>query len=238
MSSTIDQLNFKVILDDKSFNTKVQKDIELAKKLNVQLTQLLAVKAKVAGMSAADAASAKRASDVAAKEAINKAKVAAATATAAKAQARLNIENERYNQLLNRQSVGSAGMFKRIQGALIGGTAVMAATRLLREMVSITGEFEMQKTTLRAILQDIQGADKIFERIKGLAIVSPFNFKQLITYTKQLSAYSVPIEQLYDTTKMLADLSAGLRWNGQIGACLRASTKRSVPAWAGGATIY
>ena len=106
--------------------------------------------------------------------------------------------------------VGSAGMFKRIQGALIGGTAVMAATRLLREMVSITGEFEMQKTTLRAILQDIQGADKIFERIKGLAIVSPFNFKQLITYTKQLSAYSVPIEQLYDTTKMLADLSAGL----------------------------
>ena len=210
MSSTIDQLNFKVILDDKSFDAKVRKDIELAKKLNVQLTQLLAVKAKVAGMSAADATSAKRASDVAAKEAINKAKVAAATANAAKAQARLNIENERYNQLLNRQSVGSAGMFKRIQGALIGGTAVMAATRLLREMVSITGEFEMQKTTLRAILQDIQGADKIFERIKGLAIVSPFNFKQLITYTKQLSAYSVPIEQLYDTTKMLADLSAGL----------------------------
>ena len=87
MSSTIDQLNFKVILDDKSFDAKVKKDIELAKKLNVQLTQLLSVKAKVAGMSAADAASAKRASDVAAKESINKAKVAAATANAAKAQA-------------------------------------------------------------------------------------------------------------------------------------------------------
>ena len=210
MSSTIDQLNFKVILDDKSFDAKVKKDIELAKKLNVQLTQLLSVKAKVAGMSAADAASAKRASDVAAKESINKAKVAAATANAAKAQARLNIENERYNQLLNRQSIGSAGVFKRIQGALIGGTSVMAATRLLREMVSITGEFEMQKTTLRAILQDVQGADKIFERIHGLALVSPFNFKELITYTKQLSAYSIPLEELYDTTKMLADLSAGL----------------------------
>ena len=210
MSSTIDQLNFKVILDDKSFNAKVQKDIEAAKKLNVQLTQLLNVKAKVAGMSAADAASAKRASDVSARESINKAKVAAATANAAKAQARLNIENERYNQLLNRQSKGSAGVFKRIQGALIGGTTVMAATRLLREMVSITGEFEMQKTTLRAILQDVQGADKIFERIHGLALVSPFNFKELITYTKQLSAYSIPLEELYDTTKMLADLSAGL----------------------------
>lgn len=210
MSSTIDQLNFKVILDDKSFNEKVQKDIEAAKKLNVQLTQLLNLKARVAGMSAADAASAKRASDVSAREAINKAKVAAATANAAKAQARLNIENERYNQLLNRQSKGSAGVFKRIQGALIGGTAVMAATRLLREMVSITGEFEMQKTTLRAILQDVQGADKIFERIKGLAVQSPFNFKELITYTKQLSAYSIPLEELYDTTKMLADLSAGL----------------------------
>lgn len=210
MSSTIDQLNFKVILDDKSFNEKVQKDIEAAKKLNVQLTQLLNLKARVAGMSAADAASAKRASDVSARESINKAKVAAATANAAKAQARLNIENERYNQLLNRQSKGSAGVFKRIQGALIGGTAVMAATRLLREMVSITGEFEMQKTTLRAILQDVQGADKIFERIKGLAVQSPFNFKELITYTKQLSAYSVPLEELYDHTKMLADLSAGL----------------------------
>ena len=40
--------------------------------------------------------------------------------------------------------------------------------------------------------------------------MSPFQFKDLVSYTKQLSAFSVPYEELYDTTKMLADVSAGL----------------------------
>ena len=53
-------------------------------------------------------------------------------------------------------------------------------------------------------------AETIFNRIKDLAVVSPFQFKELASYTKQLSAYSIPYEELYDTTKRLADISAGV----------------------------
>lgn len=97
--------------------------------------------------------------------------------------------------------------FKNILG---GATSIYAIKRILSNLIEITGEFELQRTTLRAILQDANKADVIFEKIKGLALVSPFNFKELISYTKQLSAFSIPANELYDTTKMLADLSAGL----------------------------
>ena len=88
--------------------------------------------------------------------------------------------------------------------------SIFAAGRLLKELVQIGGEFEMQKTSLRAILGDLEGANAIFAQIQKLAVKSPFQFKDLISYTKQLSAFSVPMNELYDTTKMLADLSAGL----------------------------
>lgn len=88
--------------------------------------------------------------------------------------------------------------------------SIFAGVRFIRSLATISGEFETQRIALRAILQDLVGADKIFAQIKELAVISPFQFKDLITYTKQLSAFSVPISELYDTTKMLADISAGL----------------------------
>ncbi len=88
--------------------------------------------------------------------------------------------------------------------------SIFAASRFVRELVSITGEFEMQRVSLQAILRDLEGANKIFDQIKQLAVKSPFQFKDLISYTKQLSAFSIPMGELYDTTKMLSDVSAGL----------------------------
>ncbi len=88
--------------------------------------------------------------------------------------------------------------------------SIFAASRFVRELVSITGEFEMQRVSLQAILQDLEGANKIFDQIKQLAVKSPFQFKDIISYTKQLSAFSIPMGELYDTTKMLSDVSAGL----------------------------
>lgn len=77
-------------------------------------------------------------------------------------------------------------------------------------MIQIGGEFEKQKIALRSILGDASKAETIFSQIKTLAVESPFEFKDLASYTKQLSAFSIPYEELYDTTKRLADISAGL----------------------------
>lgn len=80
----------------------------------------------------------------------------------------------------------------------------------LMNMVKVRGEFELQNTALASILQNKDQADKLFAQITELAVKSPFTLKELTTYTKSLSAYQVEYEKLYDTTKMLADVSAGL----------------------------
>jgi tape measure domain-containing protein len=81
---------------------------------------------------------------------------------------------------------------------------------MFQELVSIRGEFELQQISLRAIIQDARRADQIFSQIKGLAVISPFQFSDLVGYTKQLAAFQIPVNELYGTMKSLADVSAGL----------------------------
>ena len=88
--------------------------------------------------------------------------------------------------------------------------SIYAVERFVKKLAEVRGEFELQKVSLRAILQDAPAADAIFEQIKQLSVKSPFTFKDLIGYTKQLAAFSIPVNELYDTMKNLADVSAGL----------------------------
>lgn len=88
--------------------------------------------------------------------------------------------------------------------------SVFGAMSIVRNMVRITGEFEAQHTALRAILQDTAAADNIFNQLQVLAVKSPFTFQNLTAYAKQLTAFSVPVNEVYETTKKLADVSAGL----------------------------
>lgn len=81
---------------------------------------------------------------------------------------------------------------------------------MFQELVAIRGEFELQQVSLRAIIQDARRADQIFSQIKGLAVISPFEFSDLVGYTKQLAAFQIPVNELYGTMKSLADVSAGL----------------------------
>lgn len=88
--------------------------------------------------------------------------------------------------------------------------SIYQGIRLVKNIAKITGEFELQEKSLAAIIQSAEKASEIFGQIKGLAVISPFTFKELISYTKQLAAYRVETDELYDTTKKLADVSAGL----------------------------
>lgn len=88
--------------------------------------------------------------------------------------------------------------------------SIYTLERFARGLYTIGGEFQKQRIALTSILGDSMKAETIFNRIKDLAVVSPFQFKELASYTKQLSAYSIPYEELYDTTKRLADISAGV----------------------------
>lgn len=88
--------------------------------------------------------------------------------------------------------------------------SVSQVSGYLKNMIEVRGEFEKQQTALTTILQNKEDADRLFAQITELAVKSPFQLKELITYTKQLAAYRVETEKLFDTTKMLADISSGL----------------------------
>lgn len=77
-------------------------------------------------------------------------------------------------------------------------------------LLEIRGEFELQNKSLQILLQNKVKANELWEKTVALAVESPFRVKQLVSYTKQLAAYRIESDQLYDTTKRLADVSAGL----------------------------
>lgn len=96
-------------------------------------------------------------------------------------------------------------------GTLMGNFAsVFGIKDVLQDIVRIGGQLENQKIALGAILQDGGKATDMFSRIQALAVKSPFGIMDLNQYAKQLSAYSVPYNELYDTMKRLADISAGV----------------------------
>ena len=113
---------------------------------------------------------------------------------------------ERYNASLN-TSNNRLGMLLKNTIQLV---ALHAATRFARNVREVTAEFEMQRVALGGIIQDTEMAEDLFKRIKAAAIKSPFEIKDLVTYTKQLSAYRVETDKLFDVTMRLADVSAGL----------------------------
>lgn len=78
------------------------------------------------------------------------------------------------------------------------------------QIAEVRGQFELSQRSLEAILQNKPKADEIFNKTVELAVKSPFRIKDLIDYTRQLSAYRIESDKLYDTTKRLADVSAGL----------------------------
>lgn len=88
--------------------------------------------------------------------------------------------------------------------------SVYAGMNLVRELITVGGEFEVQKVALQTILGDMREGEEIYSQIQALAVESPMSFRQLAGYTKQLAAFNIPYEELYDTTKRLADISAGV----------------------------
>ena len=88
--------------------------------------------------------------------------------------------------------------------------ALHTGGRFVKNIREVTAEFELQKVALGSIIQDTSRAESLFREIKAAAIESPFEIKDLVTYTKQLSAYQIETDKLFSTTMRLADVSAGL----------------------------
>ena len=132
----------------------------------------------------------------------------------------LNTEIKRHQNELRRAGVETERM-KTGHSKLLNTTdqlqrklallfSVSAIQGYVNKLVQVRGEFELQQRSLEILLQNKEEADRLWDQTVKLAVKSPFTVKQLVTYTKQLAAYRIESEKLYETNKMLADVSAGL----------------------------
>lgn len=111
---------------------------------------------------------------------------------------------------LNNQSLRTSGIMSQLQNRMAMVFSVAAIKGYMQELIKVRAQFELQNVALRAIIQNKEEADRIFSQVQQMALQSPFTIMQLTTYTKQLAAYRVEASKLVGTTKMLADVSAGL----------------------------
>lgn len=98
----------------------------------------------------------------------------------------------------------------RMVGRMLVYAGIFRGISMLKSIRDTTAEFELQRVALGGILQDADKAQELFGQIKAAAVKSPFEIKDLVSYAKQLSAYRIEYDKLFDTTMMLADVSAGL----------------------------
>lgn len=101
-------------------------------------------------------------------------------------------------------------LITQLTGYFSGLYAVFAIGRFIKSIRDVTGELEYQRVALGHLLQDVSFGNQLFDDIVEAAKKSPFRITQLVTYTKQLAAYQIEQEKIYDTTMRLADISAGL----------------------------
>lgn len=102
------------------------------------------------------------------------------------------------------------GTLNDIKSLFLQGGIVYGAQSLFNAIVQTGGEIVQQHIALRSIMGDVTKADELFAQTQELALRSPFKFGELNRDVKQLAAFGVEADSLYDTTKRLADIASGL----------------------------
>lgn len=110
------------------------------------------------------------------------------------------------NNALNEHSFSLSNLIKRAAAYW----SIHQVVSFLNNVKNVTAEFELQRISLGAIIQDQTRATRLFSEIKYFALTSPVKILDLTKYTKQLAAYKIETEELFETTKKLTDISVGL----------------------------
>ncbi len=105
---------------------------------------------------------------------------------------------------------GTSRVIQEMKSLFLQGGIVYSAQSLASSIVQQGGAIEQQHIALRAMIGDAQEADNLFGKVKQLAINSPFTFSEMVRDTKMMAAYGIAEKDVYETTKRLGDIAAGL----------------------------
>lgn len=211
MKTLLQSEKFKInVVVDKASTTQAVRAALQAAGLNTNFTASDLRAAKAAAIQTKAEASAAAARELARQRAARAAKAELDLANARERSANAARRHMTATLNMNGAMNSQLSIVGQLRNEFLGLYSIYAAQNFLRAMVDIGGELENQKIAMASILQDEGKATTIFNQIKKLAVASPFGVMDLNQYAKQLSAYSIPYNELYDTMKRLADISAGV----------------------------
>lgn len=211
MKTLLQSEKFKInVVVDKASTTQAVRAALQAAGLNTNFTASDLRAAKAAAIQTKAEASAAAARELARQRAARAAKAELDLANARERSANAARRHMTATLNMNGAMNSQLSIVGQLRNEFLGLYSIYAAQNFLRAVVDIGGELENQKIAMASILQDEGKATTIFNQIKKLAVASPFGIVDLNQYAKQLSAYSIPYNELYDTMKRLADISAGV----------------------------
>lgn len=211
MKTLLQSEKFKInVVVDKASTTQAVRAALQAAGLNTNFTASDLRAAKAAAIQTKAEASAAAARELAQQRAARAAKAELDLANAREGSANAARRHMTATLNMNGAMNSQLSIVGQLRNDFLGLYSIYAAQNFLRAVVDIGGELENQKIAMASILQDEGKATTIFNQIKKLAVASPFGVMDLNQYAKQLSAYSIPYNELYDTMKRLADISAGV----------------------------
>lgn len=211
MKTLLQSEKFKInVVVDKASTTQAVRAALQAAGLNTNFTASDLRAAKAAAIQTKAEASAAAARELARQRAARAAKAELDLANARERSANAARRHMTATLNMNGAMNSQLSIVGQLRNEFLGLYSIYAAQNFLRAVVDIGGELENQKIAMASILQDEGKATTMFNQIKKLAVASPFGVMDLNQYAKQLSAYSIPYNELYDTMKRLADISAGV----------------------------
>ena len=211
MKTLLQSEKFKInVVVDKASTTQAVRAALQAAGLNTNFTASDLRAAKAAAIQTKAEASAAAARELARQRAARAAKAELDLANARERSANAARRHMTATLNMNGAMNSQLSIVGQLRNEFLGLYSIYAAQNFLRAVADIGGELENQKIAMASILQDEGKATTIFNQIKKLAVASPFGVMDLNQYAKQLSAYSIPYNELYDTMKRLADISAGV----------------------------
>lgn len=103
-----------------------------------------------------------------------------------------------------------AQSFGYIRNRIVYALTLGAATSFVKQVYDIRAQYELLERSLGVLIGSFERGSRIFQELNTMALKSPFTLMELGTAAKQLTAYNFQANEVVNTTRRLADLSAAL----------------------------
>ena len=114
------------------------------------------------------------------------------------------------NSILARSNNYLAQSFGYIRNRIVYALTLGALTNFIKQLYEVRGQYELLERSLGVLVGSFEKGTQIFNELNEMAIKSPFTLIELGTAAKQLTAYNFAANEVVDTTRRLADISAAL----------------------------